>query len=216
MAIRIGTILVGCAAFASPAIASDSAAVSPTGDAELLACGPSVEPTTLRAIIRVESGGRPYAIYVNGAASQPMPSPSASEATATAESWIARGYSVDLGLMQVNNRNLQELGYSVAQMFDPCTNVRAGATILTADYLSALPTRPDPQTALRAALSAYNTGTFDRGFYNGYVAKFYGPHGAGAGGPIITAAALRTARPAAPPNPYTAQPTVYHRSSNDD
>ena len=52
-------------------------------------------------------------------------------------------------------------------------NIRAGASILTADYLAAVQTWPDPQTALRAALSAYNTGSFSKGFFNGYVAKYY-------------------------------------------
>ncbi len=192
------------------------AASAPSAEAGLLTCGPTVEPTTLRAIMRVESDARPFALYVNGALTQPAPARSAAEATATAESWIARGFSVDLGLMQVNSRNLTALGSTVAEMFDPCANVRAGAAILTADYLSAVATRPDPQTALRAALSAYNTGSFERGFYNGYVAKYYGPGAGARDGPIITAAALRPARPSAALNPYTADPTVYHRSSTDE
>ena len=181
----------------------------------LLACGPSVEPTTLRAILRVESGAQPYAINVNGVFVQPPPVHSPAEATATAESWVARGYSVDLGLMQVNSRNLGALGYSIAQMFDPCTNIRVGAAILTTDYLVALTIKPDPQSALRGALSAYNTGSFERGFYNGYVAKYYGAAG-GFGAPSITAAAFRHARRTAPLTPYTAHPTVYHRSSSNE
>ena len=181
----------------------------------LLACGPSVEPTTLRAILRVESGAQPYAINVNGLSVQPPPVRSQAEAAATAEGWVAQGYSVDVGLMQVNSRNLGALGYSIAQMFDPCTNVRAGAAVLTTDYLAALAIKPDPQSALRAALSAYNTGSFERGFYNGYVAKYYGAAG-GFGAPIIAAAAFRQARRTPPLDPYTAQPTVYHRSSSDE
>ena len=183
--------------------------------AGLLACGPSVEPTTLQVILRVESGAQPYAINVNGLSVQPLPVRSQAEATATAESWVARGYSVDLGLMQVNSRNLGALGYSIAQMFDPCINVRAGAAVLTKDYLAALTIKPDPQSALRAALSAYNTGSFERGFYNGYVAKYYGA-ASGFGVSIITAAAFRRARRTAPLNPYTAQPTVYHRSGSNE
>ena len=186
-------------------------------DAALLACGSTVAPTTLQAIVRVESGGDAYAINVNGAAVQPTPASSAAEATATASAWIARGYSVDLGLMQVNSRNLSSLGYSVAQMFQPCANIAAGAAVLTADYLASLSSRPDPQAALRAALSAYNTGSFERGFYNGYVAKYYGAD-AGRPVPIITTAAEANEGPdiARPLNPYTASMVVYSREDTHE
>ena len=168
--------------------------------------------------MRVESGGHAFAINVNGAGSEPPPAATAAEAVAIAESWIARGYSVDLGLMQVNNRNLQILGFTVAQMFDPCTNIEAGASILTADYLTALSGRPNPQDALKAALSAYNTGNFERGFYNGYVAKYYGPGVEIGDAPIITAAAYHPHRaaPALPPNPFTASPDVYSREASNE
>jgi type IV secretion system protein VirB1 len=182
-------------------------------EAALMACGASVDPSTLRAIMRVESGGYVYAINVNGAPGQPPPAATAAEATAEAEGWIARGYSVDLGLMQVNNRNLPSLGLTIAQMFNPCTNIQAGASILTADYLAASAGRSDPQDALKAALSAYNTGSFERGFYNGYVAKYYGPGVESGYLPIVTAAAYRPHRtaPAPPTNPYTASPVLYSR-----
>ncbi len=187
-------------------------------EAALLACGASVDPSTLQAIMRVESGGRPFAINVNGAPAEPPPAATAAEAAAEAQAWIARGYSVDLGLMQVNNRNLPSLGFTVAQMFDPCTNIQAGASILTADYLAASSGRPNPQDALRAALSAYNTGSFERGFYNGYVAKYYGPGAEVGDVPIITAAAYNPHRaaPTLPPNPFTASPNVYSREASDE
>jgi type IV secretion system protein VirB1 len=187
-------------------------------DAALLACGSSVDPSTLRAIMRVESGGRAFAINVNGAQAQPPPAATAAAATASAQAWIAQGYSVDLGLMQVNSRNLQSLGFTVAQMFDPCKNIQAGASILTADYLAASPGRPNAQDALKAALSAYNTGNFERGFYNGYVAKYYGPGAAIGYLPIVPAAAYRAHRaaPAIPSNPYTASPVIYSREAANE
>jgi type IV secretion system protein VirB1 len=145
--------------------------------APLLACAPNVAPATLEAVIRVESGGNPLAIHVNGLRVQPTPATNAAEAARIAEGYILRGYSVDLGLMQVNSRNLVALGTTVERVLDPCTNVRDGAAILTADYAEAARTRGDGQAALQAALSAYNTGSFYRGFANGYVAKYYGPGG---------------------------------------
>lgn len=141
-------------------------------DASLAACAPHVSPVTLAAIIRVESGGRPLAININkGPRVAPAQSPA--EAAAIARAWIERGYSVDLGLMQINSRNLSRLRVSVEQMFDPCANVAAGATILTENYRTAAKSRGDGQHALRDALSAYNTGSFRRGYTNGYVDKYY-------------------------------------------
>jgi type IV secretion system protein VirB1 len=143
--------------------------------APLLACAPNVAPATLEAIISVESGGKPLALNVNGLSVQPPPARDIREAVNVAASFIARGYSVDLGLMQVNSRNLVALGLTLQQVLDPCTNIRGGATILTADYAEAARTRGEGQPALQAALSAYNTGDFYRGFANGYVAHYYGP-----------------------------------------
>jgi len=186
-------------------------------EAALLDCGSTVDPSTLQAIMRVESGAHVLAIKVNGATEQPLPAGSAADATAIATAWIAKGYDVDMGLMQVNSRNLQSLGYSVAQMFDPCTNIAAGASILTADYLLASVGRPDPQVTLRAALSAYNTGSFERGFFNGYVAKYYGPY-AGRPVPIITASVVANHDPhvARPVSPFTASMVVYSREGKHE
>jgi type IV secretion system protein VirB1 len=186
--------------------------------ASLLACAPNVAPATLEAVIRVESGGNPLALNVNGLAVQPPPARDVSDAERVAASFIARGYSVDLGLMQVNSRNLVELGLTVQQVLDPCTNIRGGATILTADYAAAARTRGDGQPALQAALSAYNTGDFYRGFANGYVAHYYGPGGV----PGLThsgreaIASGKMANPEIAPrpaNPFTADTSVFVRGA---
>jgi len=181
----------------------------------LLACAPNIAPVTLEAVIRVESGGNPLAINVNGLRVQPPRAASAAEAARIAESYILHGYSVDLGLMQVNSRNLVALGTTVERVLDPCTNVRDGAVILAADYAAAARSRGDGQPALQAALSAYNTGSFYRGFGNGYVARYYGAGGvpALAGGlhDAITAAAA----PPPPPNPYTADTSIFVREASN-
>ena len=184
--------------------------------AALLACAANVAPVTLEAVMRVESGGNPLAINVNHLLG-PQPHPvTLTDAVATAKSYVARGYNVDLGLMQVNSRNLAALGTTIEQVLDPCTNVKAGAAILTANYAEAVRSRGEGQGALQAALSAYNTGSFYRGFANGYVARYYGPGGvpALAGGvqqAVLTAAAVKHAAPPPPPNPYTADTQVYVR-----
>jgi type IV secretion system protein VirB1 len=187
--------------------------------AALLACAANVAPVTLEAVVRVESGGNPFALHVNGLVG-PQPQPTTvADAVRLAKRYIRRGYSVDLGLMQVNSRNLAALGYSIAQVLDPCTNIRGGAVILTADYAEAVRSRGEGQEALQAALSAYNTGNFFRGFANGYVAKYYGRNGVPAlTGNVrqvtVTAVAVkRVAPPPPPPNPYTADTQIYVREA---
>ncbi|WP_017162355.1 lytic transglycosylase domain-containing protein, partial [Xanthomonas phaseoli] len=122
----------------------------------------------------------------------------AADAAKLARQMIAKGYSVDLGLMQVNSRNLGWLGYTVEEMFEPCKNIRAGAEVLRRAYYQAIRTHGEGQPALRVALSLYNTGDMQRGFRNGYVARYF-----------TTAPAMPTVRAApAPPNPYTAGTTI--------
>ena len=136
-------------------------------------CAPTVAPETMVAIIQVESGGNAYALGVNGLIrNRPHPK-TANEALRWARYYINLGYSVDLGLMQINSRNLKGLGYRLEQMFEPCSNLKAGSRILSNGYLGAAKRYGHGQTALKAALSAYNTGNYEHGFHNGYVAKYY-------------------------------------------
>ncbi|MEO8723769.1 MAG: lytic transglycosylase domain-containing protein [Sphingobium sp.] len=132
-------------------------------------CAPNVAPQTVAAIVQTESRGRPFALNVNGG-SQPPEQTDALSAAATARGYVAAGYSVDLGLGQVNSRNMRALGLTWETVFDPCTNIAALGRVLTQNYSAAINGR-DPQDALRVALSLYNTGSALRGFNNGYVAK---------------------------------------------
>lgn len=150
-------------------------------------CAPNVAPQTVLAIVHTESRGRPFAVNVNGAA-QPAAPTSAAGAAATAQRYIAAGYSVDLGLGQINSRNMRWLRLTWDTVFDPCTNIAALGAVLTSNYTSAKSGR-DPQTALRVALSMYNTGSQTRGFRNGYVAKVVANAGIADAIPAVAAAA---------------------------
>lgn len=123
----------------------------------------------MAAIIETESRGNPLAINVNGTR-QPAPQSTLAGAVATAKRYLAAGYSVDLGLGQINSRNMRRLGLTWETIFDPCTNTAALGQILTQNYQAVADGR-HPQTALRLAISLYNTGSTSRGFRNGYVAK---------------------------------------------
>ncbi|MGD9887856.1 MAG: lytic transglycosylase domain-containing protein [Halothiobacillaceae bacterium] len=134
-------------------------------------CAPNVAPQTLAAIVRVESGGKPWAIGVNGDYVLPRQPQSKDEAVREANRLIALGYNIDMGMMQINVKNLPMLNLSVDQVFDPCTNITAGAQILQNFYLKSAKSIGQGQTSLHRAISAYNTGNFSKGFANGYVAK---------------------------------------------
>ena len=133
-------------------------------------CGASVHVDTLAAVARTESGFQTDAINDNTAKRRYSPG-TREEAIAIATELVSvKGHSVDLGLMQINSANLPGLGMTVADAFDPCKSINAGARVLVAAYRPP-PAGQDPQPALLQAVSRYNTGHPVRGFANGYVAK---------------------------------------------
>lgn len=132
-------------------------------------CAPSIAPATLLAVVKAESGFDPLAIGVNGPGGGPVRSRRPEEAVRRAKALIATGRSVDLGLGQINSRNLGWLGLTVEAAFDPCRNLAAAARVLEDGWRRA--GSAAPQARLRTALSFYNTGHPTRGARNGYVAR---------------------------------------------
>ena len=134
-------------------------------------CAPVVAPSTLLAVAKAESGFNPLAIGVNSPRPGRLSPTDKAEAVAKARQLVAAGASVDLGLAQINARNIGWLGLTIEAAFDPCLNLKAAARVLQAGYALGDPARVGEQQALRVAFSYYNTGRADRGFANGYVAK---------------------------------------------
>lgn len=148
------------------------------------ACAPTIPLVTLRAIARAESAFHPYALSLNyprrtarehglstgeiGLARQPR---TLAEARAWTQYLLKRGQTVSIGLMQINTEHAAELGLTVDQLFDPCTNIRAGARLLAAKYQESVAIRGEGQDALVRALSEYNSGYPLIGFDNGYVSS---------------------------------------------
>ncbi|MDF3085027.1 lytic transglycosylase domain-containing protein [Burkholderia sola] len=144
---------------------------SAAGFAQLArACAPNVDPATLAALVRTESGFNPYAIGVVGGHLARQPA-SLDEARATARELSSRGFSYSVGLAQVNERNFAKYGLDEATMFEPCRNLRAGGAILTECFARSSGTGRATQAALRAALSCYYSGNFTTGFSSGYVSR---------------------------------------------
>lgn len=134
-------------------------------------CAPAIAPETLLSVVQVESRFNPLAIGVNGAPRITVAPTSIDDAVAKAGDLIATGRSIDLGLAQINSKNLSWLGLSLQEVFEPCTNLRAAARILQEGYVRSDAVRVGEQAALKTALSYYNTGHPVRGFSNGYVGK---------------------------------------------
>ncbi len=148
----------------------------------------------MEKLVRAESGFNRFAIGVNGATHRSYHPSSQEEATRIARDLIDKGHSIDMGLGQINSENLEWLGLTVESVFDSCTNLSASEKVLREGYDRARAKGSDPKTALHQALSAYNTGTFTRGFSNGYVARVMG-------GSIETPASASQARPPEPAAP---------------
>ncbi len=142
-------------------------------------CAPDVHPVTMGALVQHESGGNPYAILDNGNWRLPRKErvlrsyrlKTEAEAVDLANKLIAAGHVIDMGLTQINNRNLKKLGITVEQVFNPCINLQASQAIISNNYMLAMKRYGPGNQALYAALSAYNTGNFVDGFTNGYVHK---------------------------------------------
>ncbi|MGB8267563.1 MAG: lytic transglycosylase domain-containing protein [Candidatus Velthaea sp.] len=128
----------------------------------LSSCSPSVAPDTMRAIVAVESGGHPTSVHDNDSGASYVPR-DREEATRLAEALIARGHSVDLGLGQVNSRNLAAYGVTPGEVLEPCRNLRVASAILASDYRVASARFANVRAALTAAIGAYNTGSLFAG-----------------------------------------------------
>jgi len=131
----------------------------------------------MTAIVRVESGGNPLVIHDN-TLNRTFTPHDANQGVVWANQLLTLRHSIDLGISQINDLNLPRLGLSVRDAFDPCINLRGGATILFSDYRAAALEFGQGQYALRRAIGAYNSGSLYAGY--GYVAKILAAAGLGA------------------------------------
>jgi type IV secretion system protein VirB1 len=125
-------------------------------------CAPAVAPSTMTAIVRVESGGDPLAIGDNTARRSYYPHDRAS-AESLARRLLDAGHLLDVGIAQIDSMNFAGFGVTVHTIFDPCINLRVSARILSGDYTFAAQQYGDGQVALRHAIGMYNTGRLNAG-----------------------------------------------------
>lgn len=133
---------------------------------------PNVPTYIIEQIIKVESDSKELALNVNEIGK--LTPKTKDEAIKTAKEYITKGYSVDMGLMQFNSKNLSLPAfshYSVSDMFEPCKNIKAGSDIFYLAY-EATNSALNKKDRISRALSIYNTGNQKDGFSNGYVKKY--------------------------------------------
>jgi len=139
-------------------------------------CAPAVSPEIMRALAKTESAMYPYVLSINYPETsarrrgydgkvlllrQPR---SKSEAIHWANWYLSQGYTVSIGLVQVNVEMAPRLRIPPMALFDPCINLAAGAKI----FLSGYATVPHSQDGLLQAFSIYNSGSTYVGITNGY------------------------------------------------
>lgn len=145
----------------------------------LMSCAPDVHPQTMGAIVSHESRGNYLIIGDNGnwklqrkdRVHRTFYPSSIDEAVDISNKLIAQGHVIDIGLGQLNNRNLSRLNMTLKDAFEPCKNLWGASRILVEFYQNAQKKYGPGREALYAAISAYNTGSFVNGFKNGYVEK---------------------------------------------
>src|SRR5690242_5527087 len=93
----------------------------------------AVAPETIAAFAQVESKYNPLAIHDNTSGMSHAPLTRAN-AIALTRSLMARGHSLDLGLMQINDADLARTGLTVESAFDAGRSIEAGGQILVAAW----------------------------------------------------------------------------------
>jgi type IV secretion system protein VirB1 len=134
----------------------------------MMMCAPLVHPTTLQALIEVESAGNPYAVSVNypqalrnaGVELPQFAQPrSAHEAQALARALLARGYTVSIGLAQINVEHLAAWSLQLSDLLNPCVNLAlAQRILLDCDAMQAERSAAGAHIRLLRTLRCYNEG----------------------------------------------------------
>lgn len=134
---------------------------------------PTVPTAILRMIVQEESSKNPYAVNVNkdGKSFISFIPKTKDEAITIAQSYINAGFSVDVGYMQLNSDNFKQLNTTLENALEPCKNIYLSSTIFY-NFYKDTSKKDSSITRVQKSLSAYNTGSYELGFKNGYVAKY--------------------------------------------
>lgn len=137
-------------------------------------CKNPIVPTSIvKMIVQEESSKNPYAVNVNkdGKSFISFIPKTKNEAITIAQSYINAGFSVDVGYMQLNSDNFKQLNTTLENALEPCKNIYLSSTIFY-NFYKDTSKKDSSITRVQKSLSAYNTGSYELGFKNGYVAKY--------------------------------------------
>lgn len=132
------------------------------------ACAPLVSPVLMQALVRTESGGRPFAIGMDRAHGRVRQPTTLQEAVVTARALASAGRKFSVGLAQIHISNVTLHGLTWEQAFDPCQNLGTAQKIFWNFYRQALASGYSGSATLWAALRGYNSGGVDRTVSDGY------------------------------------------------
>ncbi|RYF44718.1 MAG: hypothetical protein EOO27_42800, partial [Comamonadaceae bacterium] len=132
------------------------------------ACAPQVSPVLMQALVRTESGGRPFAIGMDRAHGSVRQPTTLQEAVATARALASAGRQFSVGLAQIHISNVTLHRLSWEQAFDPCQNLATAQKILWEFYRRASASGYSGSATLWAALRGYNSGGVHRTVSDGY------------------------------------------------
>lgn len=197
--------------------------------AELIdACAPTVSPVLMQALVRTESGGRPFAIgmdHAHGAVRRPS---TLAEAVSTAKALTAAGRKFSVGLAQIHVSNVALYGLTWEQAFDPCQNLATGQKILWNFYHRAAASGYSGVATLWAALRGYNSGGVGRAVSDDYANRIFaymssappqvqiGRNAAPEAGPAAEPASVQAARASTPrrgATPDGESPDIFAKAS---
>ncbi|QKF77285.1 lytic transglycosylase domain-containing protein [Arcobacter defluvii] len=133
----------------------------------------NVRTPVVSMIIKEESSKNPYSVNVNknGKSLISFSPKTKNEAKKIAQNYINAGFSVDVGYMQLNSDNFKLLNITLDDALDPCKNLYFASTVFYNFYKDT--NKKDSYIdRVKKSLSAYNTGSYELGFTNGYVAKY--------------------------------------------
>jgi type IV secretion system protein VirB1 len=134
---------------------------------------PTVPTSIVKMIVQEESSKNPYAVNVNkdGKSFISFIPKTKDEAITIAQSYINAGFNVDVGYMQLNSDNFKQLNTTLENALEPCKNIYLSSTIFY-NFYKDTSKKDSSITRVQKSLSAYNTGSYELGFKNGYVAKY--------------------------------------------
>src|SRR3954471_12767034 len=97
-------------------------------------CAPPIaDPRPLAALVRRASEYEPLAIHFDGGPGGPMKllGSSKAEAIQLASELVIAGHRVRVGLAGIDTKDLDKLRVSLAEAFEPCSNIRAAAQLMS-------------------------------------------------------------------------------------